>query len=145
MHSIVGWQAEAVLSFNHSRRFLALHHRLEAVPNHEGRGCHRHAGPGAERHRVRPGNGSSTRPRLLSDNGPSYLAADLAIWPDGQNMEHVRGAPYRPLTQGKTERRHQTLKNRILLDNYYLLGGLEAQIEAFVVAITCDIMRASAT
>src|ERR1700687_2832494 len=72
------------------------------------------------------------RPRLLSDNGSSYIAADLTKWLDGQNMEHVRGAPYHPMTQGKIERWHQTLKNRILLENYYLPGDLEAQIEAFV-------------
>jgi putative transposase len=30
------------------------------------------------------------------------------------------------------ERWHQTLKNRILLDNYYLPGDLEAEIDAFV-------------
>jgi len=47
-------------------------------------------------------------------------------------MEHVRGAPYHPQTQGKIERWHQTLKNRILLDNYYLPGDLERQIDAFV-------------
>ena len=34
-------------------------------------------------------------------------------------MDHVRGAPYHPQTQGKIERWHQTLKNRILLENYY--------------------------
>jgi hypothetical protein len=34
------------------------------------------------------------------------------------------------MTQGKIERWHQTLKNRILLENYYLPGDLEAQIEA---------------
>ena len=72
------------------------------------------------------------RPRLLSDNGSSYIAADLAKWLDSQKMEHVRGAPYHPMTQGKIERWHQTLKNRILLENYYLPGDLEAQIEAFV-------------
>src|SRR5262249_27704724 len=72
------------------------------------------------------------RPRLLSDNGSSYIAADLAKWLDDQNMEHVRGAPYHPMTQGKIERWHQTLKNRIPLENYYLPGDLEAQIEAFV-------------
>ena len=33
-------------------------------------------------------------------------------------MDHVRGAPYHPQTQGKIERWHQTLKNRILLENY---------------------------
>jgi putative transposase len=47
-------------------------------------------------------------------------------------MKHVRGAPYHPMTQGKIERWHQTLKNRILLENYYLPGDLETQIEAFV-------------
>ena len=36
------------------------------------------------------------------------------------------------MTQGKIERWHQTLKNRILLENYYLPGDLETQIAAFV-------------
>ena len=47
-------------------------------------------------------------------------------------MAHVRGAPYHPMTQGKIERWHQTMKNRILLENYYLPGDLERQIESFV-------------
>jgi putative transposase len=72
------------------------------------------------------------RPRLLSDNGSSYISADLAKWLDSQDISHVRGAPYHPMTQGKIERWHQTLKNRILLENYYLPGDLEAQIGAFV-------------
>ena len=72
------------------------------------------------------------RPRLLSDNGSSYISADLAKWLDRQNMNHVRGAPYHPMTQGKIERWHQTLKNRILLENYYLPGDLEAEIGAFI-------------
>ena len=43
------------------------------------------------------------------------------------------GSRYHPMTQGKIERWHQTkLKNRILLENYYLPGDLEAQIEAVV-------------
>ena len=44
------------------------------------------------------------RPRLLSDNGASYVAEDLAQWLDRQEMEHVRGAPFHPQTQGKIER-----------------------------------------
>ena len=44
----------------------------------------------------------------------------------------VRGAPYHPQTQGKIERWHQTLKNRILLENYYLSGNLKNKISAFV-------------
>jgi RNA-directed DNA polymerase len=47
-------------------------------------------------------------------------------------MHHVRGAPYYPQTQGKIERWHQTLKNRILLNNYYLPSDLERQISTFV-------------
>jgi len=72
------------------------------------------------------------RPQLLSDNGSSYVADDLAKWLEGKSMEHVRGAPYHPQTQGKIERWHQTLKTRILLDNYYLPGDLERQVRAFV-------------
>ena len=72
------------------------------------------------------------RPRLLSDNGSSYVASDLADWLDKQNIEHVRGAPYHPQTQGKIERWHQTLKNRILLEHYYLPGDLERKVAAFV-------------
>ena len=72
------------------------------------------------------------RPRLLSDNGSSYIAADLATWLDGEGIKHIRGAPYHPMTQGKIERWHQTMKNRILLENYFLPGDLEAKIGAFV-------------
>lgn len=72
------------------------------------------------------------RPRLLSDNGASYISGDLAKWLDDNDMDHVRGAPYHPQTQGKIERWHQTLKNRILLENYFLPGDLKANIEAFV-------------
>ena len=72
------------------------------------------------------------KPKLLSDNGPSYIASELAEWIDANGMSHVRGAPLHPQTQGKIERWHQTLKNRILLENYFLPGDLERQIEAFV-------------
>jgi putative transposase len=72
------------------------------------------------------------KPRLLSDNGPSYIAGELAEWIEAHGMSHVRGAPLHPQTQGKIERWHQTLKNRILLENYFLPGDLEQQIEAFI-------------
>ena len=62
------------------------------------------------------------KPRLFSDNGPSYIAGELAEYIEAQKMSHVRGAPMHS----------QTLKNRILLENYFLSGDLEAQIEAFV-------------
>jgi transposase-like protein len=52
---------------------------------------------------------------------------DLALEASGCDSATVH-----PQTQGKIERWHQTLKNRILLENYFLPGDLEAQIEAFV-------------
>lgn len=72
------------------------------------------------------------KPRLLSDNGSSYISGELADWLEDQQMDHVRGAPYHPQTQGKIERWHQTLKNRILLENHYLPGALRQTINAFV-------------
>ena len=72
------------------------------------------------------------KPRLLSDNGSCYISGELAEWMQKQEMEHIRGAPFHPQTQGKIERWHQTMKNRILLENYYLPGNLEQQISAFV-------------
>ena len=71
-------------------------------------------------------------PRLLSDNGSNYVAGDLAVWLEDRDITPIRDAPYHPQTQGKIERWHQTLKNRILLENYDLPGDLEAQIEGFV-------------
>jgi len=72
------------------------------------------------------------RPRPLSDNGSSYIAGDLAEWLEDKGMTHIRGAPRHPQTQGKIERWHQTLKNRILLEHHYLPGALEEQVGAFV-------------
>ena len=70
-----------------------------------------------------------------SQNQPRGNPSDLGFRQDAledQKMDHVRGAPYHPQTQGKIERWHQTLKNRILLENYYLPGDLRLQIDAFV-------------
>jgi putative transposase len=40
----------------------------------------------------------------------------VAKWLDVHKIKHLRGAPYHPMTQGKIEGWHQTLKNRILLE-----------------------------
>ena len=57
---------------------------------------------------------------------------DLAKWLKRHDMTQVRGAQYHPMTQGKIERYHRSMKNRILLDNYYLPGQLEHSVEEFV-------------
>jgi transposase InsO family protein len=72
------------------------------------------------------------RPRLLSDNGPCYVSSELRAWLDENGMAHTRGKPYHPQTQGKIERWHRTLKDRILLENHYLPGDLERQLNEFI-------------
>jgi putative transposase len=72
------------------------------------------------------------RPRLLSDNGPAYLSGDLAKFLKRKQMEHVRGAPFHPMTQGKIERWHRTMKNVVKLQNYYSPEELESAIAEFV-------------
>jgi putative transposase len=47
-------------------------------------------------------------------------------------MRHTRGRPYHPMTQGKIERYHRTMKNVLLLNNYWLPGELEREIARFV-------------
>jgi len=60
---------------------------------------------------------------------------DLAIspakseWIGAQGKSHARGAPFHPQTQGKIE---AGTRHRVLLENYFLPGDLERQIEAFI-------------
>jgi len=72
------------------------------------------------------------KPRLLSDNGPSYISGELADYLKENDMTHTRGRPYHPQTQGKIERWHRSMKNQVLLNNYYLPNELEESIQRFV-------------
>lgn len=72
------------------------------------------------------------KPRLLSDNGPCYISGELSAYLDANGMKHTRGRPYHPQTQGKIERWHRTMKNQVLLSNYYFPSELEDQIQSFV-------------
>jgi putative transposase len=72
------------------------------------------------------------RPRLLSDNGPAYLSGDLAEYLQTQGLRHTRGRPFHPMTQGKIERYHRSLKNVICLENHYFPWQLEQAIAGFV-------------
>ena len=68
------------------------------------------------------------KPRLLSDNGPAYHSADLAQFLKERRIDHIHGAPYHPMTQGKIERWHRSMKNVIKLQNYYSPSELERAI-----------------
>jgi transposase InsO family protein len=72
------------------------------------------------------------KPRLLSDNGPCYISGELADYLKEHGLSHTRGRPYHPQTQGKIERWHRSMKNQILLNNYYLPCELEEHLQRFV-------------
>jgi putative transposase len=72
------------------------------------------------------------KPRLLSDNGPCYLSGELQKYLESKEISHTRGAPYHPMTQGKIERFHRSMKNEVKLNNYYFPDDLNVEIDRFV-------------
>lgn len=50
------------------------------------------------------------KPRIISDNGPQFIAKDFKEFIRVAGMTHVRTAPYYPQSNGKIERWHKTLK-----------------------------------
>ena len=85
-----------------------------------------------DRYRARDDEGLEDRtpaPRLVWNCSPS---AQVGSWLAEHGMAHTRGKPYHPMTQGKIERYHRSMKNQILLENYYLPGQLEQRLAEFV-------------
>jgi putative transposase len=72
------------------------------------------------------------RPRLLTDNGPCFVSQALATYLKHYQMEHTRSAPYHPMTQGKIERYHRSMKHIVKLDIYFYPWHLQQAIADFV-------------
>jgi transposase InsO family protein len=53
-------------------------------------------------------------PRIISDNGPQFLAKDFKEFIRLSGMTHVRTSPYYPQSNGKQERWHATLKQECI-------------------------------
>ena len=49
-------------------------------------------------------------PRVISDNGPQFIARDFHQFIRISGMTHVRTSPYYPQSNGKLERYHKTIK-----------------------------------
>ncbi len=54
------------------------------------------------------------RPRIISDNGPQFIAKDFKGFIRLSGMTHVRTSPYYPQSNGKLERFHKTLKGECI-------------------------------
>ncbi|MCC7301510.1 MAG: transposase family protein [Bacteroidia bacterium] len=71
-------------------------------------------------------------PKLLSDNGSCYIAQEFRAYLKLKGIHQINGAPCHPQTQGKIERYHRTIKNVVLLENYYSPEELQRAITKFV-------------
>ena len=112
---------------DHSRYLIAL----EGTPRPEGRLVRRHL--------ERAFQQCGLPEAMLMDHGIPWWnwqsfagSTQLGLWLMRQGIRLRFAGVRHPQTQGKIERWHQTLKNRILLENYFLPGDLETQIAAFV-------------
>jgi transposase InsO family protein len=53
-------------------------------------------------------------PRIISDNGPQFIAKDFKEFIRVAGMTHVRTSPYYPQSNGKLERFHKTIKGECI-------------------------------
>ena len=54
------------------------------------------------------------KPRIISDNGPQFIARDFKEFIRISGMTHVRTSPYYPQSNGKLERWHKSLKTECI-------------------------------
>ena len=54
------------------------------------------------------------RPRIISDNGPQFIAKDFKEYIRLTGMTHVRTSPFYPQSNGKIERYHQSIKKECI-------------------------------
>jgi putative transposase len=57
---------------------------------------------------------SEAKPRIISDNGPQFIARDFKEFIRISGMTHVRTSPYYPQSNGKLERWHKSLKRECI-------------------------------
>lgn len=73
------------------------------------------------------------RPRIISDNGPQFVAKEFKEFIRISGMTHVRTSPYYPQSNGKLERFHHTIKSEGIRPGSPLtLEDARAVVERFV-------------
>jgi len=80
-------------------------------------------------HELYPG----AAPRIISDNGPQFIAKDFKEFIRLRGMTHVRTSPYYPQSNGKIERFHQTLKGECIRQKTPLsLEGAKSVVSQYI-------------
>jgi putative transposase len=73
------------------------------------------------------------KPRIISDNGPQFLARDFKEFIRMSGMTHVRTSPYYPQSNGKIERWHKSLKSECIRPGSPLsLDDAQRLVQAYV-------------
>ena len=73
------------------------------------------------------------RPRIISDNGPQFMAKDFKEFIRISGMTHVRTSPYYPQSNGKLERFHATIKGECIRPGVPLsLDDARRMVEGFI-------------
>jgi len=73
------------------------------------------------------------RPRIISDNGPQFIAKDFKEFIRICGMTHVRTSPYYPQSNGKIERWHRSLKSECIRPGVPLsLDDARRLVESYV-------------
>lgn len=75
---------------------------------------------------------SSARARLLTDNGPGFLAGAFEDYLKALSIRHICCSPYHPQTNGKIERFHESIKGRLNLLVYESPEALKAAMADFI-------------
>ena len=57
---------------------------------------------------------TEAKPRIISDNGPQFIARDFKEFIRISGMTHIRTSPYYPQSNGKLERWHKSLKSECI-------------------------------
>jgi transposase InsO family protein len=74
------------------------------------------------------------KPRIISDNGPQFIANDFKAFVRLSGMTHVRTSPYYPQSNGKLERYHKSLKSECIRPKTPLsLEDAKRAVEEFVI------------
>jgi putative transposase len=73
------------------------------------------------------------KPRIISDNGPQFIARDFKEFIRISGMTHVRTSPYYPQSNGKIERWHKSLKSECIRPGTPLsLEDARRRVEGYV-------------
>jgi len=73
------------------------------------------------------------RPRIISDNGPQFIAKDFKEFIRISGMTHIRTAPYYPQSNGKLERWNKSIKSECIRPGVPLsLEDAERLVEQYV-------------